>query len=139
MRIKHIAPHGFSIIELIVFIVIIGIIGTVILIPLNTMLRDSEINDQATVGMMLANSQMDWRMGQRYQLGKNAFAIFANGASTCTQQICTLYPIPSGYTITTNIATGYSTSTNYKTVTVQAVGTTKSQGAATLKLLIGKY
>ena len=130
---------GFSMLELIVFIVIIGIIGTVVLIPLKTMLRDSEINDQATLAMMLSNGMMEYRYGQRYELGSAAFAIFADGSSTCTQQICTLYPIPSGYSITTDIATGYSGSTNYKTVTVTTTGSTKSQSAAQLKLLIGNY
>lgn len=128
--------QGVSIIELIAFIVIIGIIGTVILIPLGTMLRDSEDNDQLNVAMMLANATMEWRWGQREH---QQWSDFPNGTSTCTQEICTFIPIPDGYSVITTIATGWSSSTNYKQITVTVTGNKLGQGSATLKSLFAKY
>ncbi len=128
--------QGFSIIELIVFIVVMGIIATVILIPLGTMLQNSGQNDQGTVAMMLANRQMEWWQGQRAQLG---YAAIATGALTCTQAICTFIPIPTGYTVTTNVASGFSSSTNYKQITVTVTGANVSLGNATVNALIANY
>lgn len=123
--------NGYTLIELVIFIVIMAIISGSILLALNAVLRHAPKVQHQTVAMQSATRCMEWYVGTRNIHG------FSNVTcpSTTVPSFCT---VPSGYTIATNVSctTLYGDSTaNYKTITVTVGGL----GSTTLSLLIADY
>jgi prepilin-type N-terminal cleavage/methylation domain-containing protein len=123
--------RGFTLLELIVFIVIVGIVLTGVAVPLVTLLQKLPTNNHQTVALALARERMDLILGQRWSSGFSSFSDPCGGGSPPT--ICTP---PTGYTVTSTIAAvTISGDSNYKTITVTVSGT----GSATLVTLVGSY
>ena len=120
---------GFTLIELIVFIVIISIAAS-ILFPILLSLRFSGTLPDQTVAQQLARSRMELILEQRIVLGFGGLSDPCSGASPPT--ICTP---PTGYTISAVIANNWSGDTHYQIITVQVSG--KAQ--ATLTNLVANY
>lgn len=122
---------GFTLIELLVFIIVSGIVTSLLIACYLTLLKDSPSTNRQIEASQAARKCMDWYLGQR----------FINGSSslTCnspTPQFCT-NNIPTGYIITGNVncSTYYGNSTNYKTITVAVTG----PGNASLSTIITVY
>jgi len=122
--------RGFTIIELVVFIVIMGIIGVTILASFSAVLKGVSVPRQKIVATQVATRCIEWYLEQRYLYGFNTVALTC--PSTAVPSFCAA---PSGYTISTSVSctqlyseTGY----NYKTITVTVSGL----GNASLSLLV---
>lgn len=61
--------YGFTLIELVVFIVIMGIAGVALIASLNIVLKGVRVTGQETVAMQTATRCMEWYIGQRYFKG----------------------------------------------------------------------
>lgn len=121
---------GFTMIELIVFIVVIGIASVAILLPLNTASEKSATDSYISTASALAQERMELIIGQRHLVGYTLFI------DPCTSGS----PPPdcafTGYTISSTIAvTSIGGDSNYKSITVTVTGL----GNATLTSLVGNY
>jgi Tfp pilus assembly protein PilE len=122
--------NGFTLIELVIFIVVISVTFTTLAISFQTLLKKSYFPNRVTTAVGLAQARMELILGQRYQKG---FTSFVDPCTNATPPaVCTL---PAGYTIATpTIAnTTIGSDTNFKTITVTVSGL----GRATLKMLVG--
>jgi prepilin-type N-terminal cleavage/methylation domain-containing protein len=129
MKKKQHAQDGFTLIELVVFIVITSLLASAILLSLVSSLQKTSTLHQQVVASQLAKQCMEWFIGQRR----------ANGFTTLT---CPSTPSPtmcttlSGYTINNSITcTTLNGDSNFKTITVTVSGA----GDATLTSLIASY
>ncbi len=106
---------GFTLIELIVFIVVLAIAAVTTLIAFQSIMTASPNSQRETVAIELAQARMDFIMGQFYQFG------FGNFSDTCQSgsppAVCLTM---TGYTTTSSITTSGSTETI--TVTVTGLG-----------------
>jgi type II secretory pathway pseudopilin PulG len=122
--------NGFSLIEVIIFIVITSILSIVIIMPVVITLQKSPLNRQQMIALQTAQQCMEWYLGQRRM---NGFSGITCSASPSTPTMCTL---PSGYSFSNSITcTTINSDTNYKLITVSVTGI----GDATLKSLIADY
>ena len=120
---------GFSLIELIIFILIIGIAASAVLTSFQTILQKSPTGNRQTTAIALAQERMDLILAQRQLQGFSSF--IDPCASGSPPAICTA---PTGYTVTANIAAiTIGGDSNYKTITVTVSGS----GDAVLKTLVG--
>lgn len=111
---------GFTLIELIVFIVIMGIAVSAVLLSFQTLLSKSPQANQQTIALELAEGRMDVIMGQYYLNGFASFSDICPAAAVCQTQ--------AGYTISSSI-TGSSPT---KTITVTVSG----RGSAILTMQV---
>ena len=121
---------GFSLIELIIFIVVVTIISVSLMKAAQTIVSGSISVNKETQADEAANSCIAWFVGQRYMHGYDSIT----SPSTATPSFCT---VPSGLTISVNVATTtlYSETNAFKTVTVTITGA----GKATMSLLLSDY
>lgn len=125
--------RGFTLIEVIIFILVMGIIGVTVLISMDTVLRGGSTSKQKTVALQTASQCMEWYLNQRHLNGFSAIPC----PSTTVPSFCTP---PSGYTISTNISCTQlygETGANYKTITVTA--SSSGTNTASLSLLLANY
>jgi Tfp pilus assembly protein PilE len=125
--------QGFSIIELIIFIVIMGIVGISVLASFNAVLKGTSVPRQQTVAWQVASRCIEWYLEQRYVNS------FTTAALTCpSTTVPTFCTVPSGYSISTSVSCTQlygETGANYKTITVSVTGL----GSASLSLLVALY
>ncbi len=126
---------GFSLIELIIFILVMSILTTALFAVFSAALRGPAQASSSTQAMQLAVERMELILPQRKILG---FAAFTDpGADPCkmgsAQLACT--GIPAGFTVTSTIAPDWAGDTNYKVVTVSVSGT----ATASLTALVADY
>lgn len=120
---------GFSLIEMIVFILIIGIAAIAVLRSFGSFLQKSPTGNRQTTAIALAQERMELILAQRQLKGFNSFTDLCSGGSP--PSICTA---PSGYTITSTISSvTIGGDSNYKNITVTVSGL----GDATLQTLVG--
>ncbi len=134
MRHRH-CHRGFSLIELVIFIVVTSILATALFAVFSTALRGPALASDSNRAMQIAVERMELILPQRQVLGFAAFAIPA--ADPCqqgsAQLACT--SIPAGFTVTPAIAPDWGGDTNYKVVTITVTG----PATATLTSLIADY
>lgn len=127
MHLKKI--YGFSLVEMVLFIVVVGLaMGTLLLPLLNTLKRTSTHYYQMTA-VQLAQERMALILGQARLNGYTSLADPCPAAGICT--------LPSGtlgsYTVSAAITpTTINSEANYKLVTVTVSGS----GSAELKTLV---
>ncbi len=126
---------GFSLIELIIFILVSSILSTALLAAFSTALKGPAQVSSSIQAMHLAVERMELILPQRQVLG---FAAFSNpNADPCmmgsTQLACT--NIPAGYSVASSIAADWGGDTNYKVVTVSVSGV----ATTTLTTLVADY
>lgn len=121
---------GFTLIELVLFIVVTGILAsTILLVLVNTALK-TPIDRQQVIALENAQQCMEWYLGQR---ALNGYSSITCSASPSTPTICVL---PSGYNFSNSITcTTLSSDPSYKLITVTVSGA----GDATLTSLIADY
>lgn len=122
---------GFSLIEMIVFIVVVGVLLAGLMVALASPLRNSPEAGRLDLAAELAQQRMELILAQRRAAG---FATFADpcvpgpGPAICTP--------PTGYTITSSIVAGYGVDpANYKVITVAISGA----ASITATALVGNY
>lgn len=121
--------QGFTLIELILFIIITSLLASTILLVMNTVLQKVPAMQNQIIAEQTAQKCMGWFVGQRKLVGYSTLTC----PNTTTPSFCTA---PSGYTISTNVScTTLSGDTNYKSITVTISGL----GDAVLTTLIASY
>ena len=127
--------QGFTLVELIIFILVISILSTALLSVFSTALRGAAQVSSSIQAMQLAAERMELILPQRQVLGFAAFS--SPAADPCdagsAQLACT--GIPAGFTVTSAIAADWAGDTDYKVVTVTVSGT----ASATLTALVADY
>jgi prepilin-type N-terminal cleavage/methylation domain-containing protein len=107
--------RGFSLVEVIVFIVVAGVLTAALTVALVTLLRDAPKAGQLDRATELAQQRMELILGQRRAAGFAAFADPCPGPSICTPA--------AGYAVSSSIVTGWGADpANYKVVTVVVTG-----------------
>lgn len=128
---------GYSLIELVIFIVVIGILGVGLMSAFSGALLGATEPERITRATVLAQERMELILGRREAAGFAAFTAFTFDPCTAsppsTAPACT--NLPAGYTITSNLATDWNGDTGYKVVTVSVAGA----GTAQLSVLTGDY
>ena len=122
--------RGFSLIELVIFIVIVSIMGVALLASFSVTTRSSPDAGQMTQATQLAQERIELILAQRRAAGFAAFVdpcTFGTPPSACTP--------PAGYTVTAAIAPNWSGDTNYRVITVTVGGTM----AAAATVLVANY
>ena len=132
---KKYLQNGFSLIELVIFILVTSILSAALFTAFSSALRGPAVASAASQAMHLAVERMELILPQKQVLG---FAAFSNpNADPCkmgsTQLACTT--VPSGFTIDSNIVDNWGGDTNYKVITVNVTGT----ATATLTALVADY
>lgn len=120
---------GFTLIELIVFIVIISIAAS-ILFPILLSLRFSGTLPDQTVAQQLARSRMELILERRFITGFTGLTDPCSDAtppSNCTP--------PADYAVSTTITDNWNGDANYKVITVAVTGKAQS----TLTSLVAAY
>src|SRR5215208_3406527 len=107
---------GFTLIEIIVFIVVTGLLMATLLIGMNTALRQSSQVHQEFLGLQAAKACMEWLLVQRQLKGYATYGC----SSTPSTANC---PALSGYTLSASVTcTTWNSDPTYKTITVTVSG-----------------
>lgn len=122
--------RGLSLIELIIFIMVITLFITLVLPILIALYNEGTISNQ-TIAQQLAQARMELILEQRYILGFSLFTDPCVGAlppATCTP--------PSGYAASATIVQNWNGSTTeYKVITVDVTGSAEAH----LTSLVSNY
>lgn len=121
---------GFSLIELVVFIVVMGIAITGIFLAFQTALQKSVVATPQIIANLLAQGRMDIIVGQERINGFNSYSDICPAAA-----VCTLPAALSGYSISSSITTTTISGDTYNIITVTASG--PQNASATVKTLLG--
>lgn len=114
---------GFTLIEAVVFIVVLAVLIAALTVALSASLRNSPAAGQMDQASELAQIRMELILGQRRAVGFAAFADPCPGPAVCTP--------PAGYTVTSSIVSGWGGDpTNYKVITVNVTGTWATSATA---------
>jgi type II secretory pathway pseudopilin PulG len=121
--------RGFTLIELVLFIMITGLLASTLLLSSVTVLQKSPgVHNQYTAVVTAARC-MEWIIGQRRLKGYTTFSC----PSSSTPAFCTA---PSGFTVSTNIScTTINGDAAYKTVAITVDG----GGSVTMTTLLADY
>ena len=119
--------RGFTLIEMILFIVIMGVIATGLMVAFQEALKSVPESADDIVAMNLAQSRLDFILGQK---SVNGYASFADTCLSSPPAICS---IPTGYTVSSTINKTYDGNADLATVTVTVTG----KGRAQLETLVG--
>lgn len=119
---------GFSLVEAIIFIVVLAVLLAALVAAFSSTLRNTPEAGQLDLAAELAQQRMELILAQRRSAGFDAFADPCTpgpGPVECTP--------PAGYTITSNVGAGFGA--GYKLVTVDVTGPTSTSVVA----LVGNY
>ena len=123
---------GFTLIELVIFIVITSILASTILLAFNAALRETPTARENNIATQTAKKCIEWYVGQRQLNGYTSVATGTTVPSFCTA--------PAGYTVTVNVATTtYNGDNNYKTITVTVTGPAGIGSRDSATTLIANY
>lgn len=123
MRFKNNGPYGvyhkhkgFTLIEVLAFIIVSGLLMSVLLLGSVSALRSSPSVHYQWVAMQIGRQCMEWFLEQRRLNGYSTFSC----PSSPTASACAA---PSGFSINTSIScTTWNSDTHYKTITVTISG-----------------
>lgn len=131
MKVRKRQPvqHGFTLIEVLVFIVVSSLLMTTIMLGAMTALRSAPSVHQQWVALQTARQCMEWYLEQRRLRGYTILTC----PSTPSASACSA---PAGYSVSTNIAcTTWNSDSAYKTITVSVSGL----AAVSLTAQVGDY
>ena len=106
---------GFTLIELIIFTVIAGVLVVGLASVFSASMRGVAEPGQLTQATQIAQERMELILGQRRAVGFAAFTDPCPGSPLCT-------PVPTGFTVNANIAPNWNGDTNYRVITVTVTG-----------------
>lgn len=120
--------RGFTLIELVMFIVITSILASGILLSFITAMNKAPVVLQNSIASQTAKQCAEWFLGQRRLNGFNSI--------TCNSVVPSFCTAPAGYSITSNcVTTTIGSDSNYETITINVSG----PGNAGLSLLLADY
>lgn len=129
--------RGVTLIELVVFIIIVGVIVSSLAAGFSSTLKGSTLPIQMTQALQIAQGRLELSLARKPVLGFAGFttATFDPCALPAgTQQGC-LTPI--GYTVAPNLSNDWNGDTNYKIITIEV---SDAQGKlAKLMALVANY
>lgn len=131
IRMKNKNSHsalGFTLIEILVFIMVSGLLMSTILLGATTALRAAPDVHENVVALQTARGCMAWMLGQVRLLGYSTYSC----PSSATPSFCSA---PSGYSVGVSVACATWNSDAYKTITVTVSG----RGNAQLFAQVGDY
>lgn len=121
--------RGFTLIEVLIMIVVLGLLGSTMVITFRNTTQQSASLLNNTVALQTARQCMEWFSGQRQLNGYASITC----PSSAVPSYCTA---PTGYTLAVSITcTTISSDANYKTLTVTVSG----NGNATLSTIFASY
>jgi type II secretory pathway pseudopilin PulG len=122
--------QGFTLIELVLFIIVTGLLANTILLSIVTAGQKTPVAQQNNSAAQTARRCMEWFIGQRRLLGYSIFSC----PSTSVPAFCAA---PTGYTVAVNItcAPTINSDSNYKTIAITVSG----NGNATLTAIVADY
>jgi type II secretory pathway pseudopilin PulG len=126
---------GFSLFELVVFIVITGIVATGLFVGLNATLESEHEIDDTDHALVLAQQRMEVILGQRKQNGFTPFLDPCSAPASFPDELCAVGAFAFGYTVTSTIDNNWNGNSNFKVVTVDVTG----PGTASLTTIVGDY
>lgn len=106
--------RGFTLIELIIFIVIVSIMGVALISAFSASTRGAPDAGLITQATQIAQERMELVMAQRRAVAFAAFADPCPGPAACVP--------PAGYNVAVFIAPSWNGDANYKQVTVSVSG-----------------
>lgn len=116
--------QGFTFLELVVFIVVMGILAASLLSAFNVFLQKQPTVQASTLANSLAAQRMEIILGQKKISGFSAYSDPCPGQAICS--------VPAGFTVTSSIANNWNSDTNYNVITVNVTG----KGTATLQTMV---
>ncbi len=120
--------NGFTLIELVMFIVITSLLATAVLLSFVTAMNKTPAILQNTIAMQSAKQCMEWFIGQRRMNGYSSI--------TCNSVVPAFCTTPTGYTLTSSCSpTTIGSDSNYETITITVSGL----GDAALSFLMANY
>jgi hypothetical protein len=120
---------GFSLVEILVFLIVTALMMTTFFLSGNTALRNAPSVHQQWIAMQVARGCMEWFLDQRRLNGYTALTC----PSTPSASACIA---PSGFSISNSVScTTWNSDTHYKTITVTVSGL----ASATLSTQVGEY
>lgn len=122
--------YGMTLIEVVIFIVVMGILGTTILSTFYYSLKNTPTVDYNAQAIALAEKRMDIIVGQCRKVGFATFTDLCVGSPSSA--VCV---IPSGFTVSSTITANWNSNANYKVITVTVSGL----GSATLTSMVANY
>lgn len=121
---------GFTLVELIVVMVVMGLVSLAMLIPIRMSLQGNVNIDRLTKAVNLAEERMDMILVRKHTYG------FSGTTDPCPgPDICTIPASYTGYTVASSIANNWQGNASYKEITVTVSG----EGDAVIKTLVGNY
>lgn len=112
---KYSAAIGFTLIEVLVFIIVTGLLMSTLFVGGTYALRSSPEVHEQWVALQVARGCMEWFVQQRRLNGYSQFTCSsAPSTSSC--------PAPSGYTITASVTCPTWNGDSYKQITVSVGG-----------------
>lgn len=122
MRVKGFRLHtaGFTLIEIIIFIVVAGVLAVGLAAVFSTAMRGAAEPGQLTQATQVAQERMELILAQKRRLGFAAFVAPAFDPCNVTPgPACTP---PAGYAVASSLVASWGGDTNYKVVTVTVTG-----------------
>lgn len=124
---------GFSLIELVIFIVVTGIVGSCFLTAFITVSRGTPRIAYQDIALSYAIKCNEWFLGQRISNGFSNIATGVAVPSFCSSGL------PSGYNISVTVnGITYGNDSNYKLITT-AVTDSRGLGYANMAVVIANY
>jgi len=129
--------RGFTLIELIVFIVVVSVLSTALTSAFVNALKGAPHAVAVSTVAELAQERMELILNQRRKMTFAAFtsAVFDPCTSATPSTLAPCTGVPAGFTITSALQNNLSGDVNYKVITV----TVTSSGAYQLQALVASY
>lgn len=124
LPIKVRQQQGFTFLELVVFMVVMGILAAGLLSAFNVFLQNQPSIQASSIANSLAAQRMEIILGQKKIAGFSAYSDPCPGPAICS--------VPTGFTVTSSIANNWNGDTNYNVITVNVAG----KGTAILKTMV---
>ena len=127
MKAKYL-QRGFTLIEVIIFIVVMGIISITILASMSLVARNIPTMKNQVIANQIAMSAIEWYLGQRYYKGYNSGEL-----SKCTDtkgnsmSSPTFLTIPNNYSVNITCYPPPKEGCPGKTITVSVTGLSKAK------------
>ncbi|MEI8055612.1 MAG: type II secretion system protein [bacterium] len=119
--------RGFTLVEVAVFIIVMGLVGVTVLTSINTVLKGSVVLHKQTTALQTATQCMEWFVGQRYLKGFDAIPTGDTTPSLC---------INPNYNVSANVSLAES---NYKIISVDVKDKSSNKSLSSLSLLLAAY
>ena len=124
MKRAHRSPTcaGFSLVEMVVFIVVFGVLVAGLVAALTTPLSNSPKAGQIDRATEIAQQRMELILAQRRTAGFATFVDPCPGPAVCTA--------PAGYSVSASIVGNWVGDINYKVITVVVTGSSATSATA---------